>query len=138
MILANFVLTGNDNNSSLDNDNLCLLRLIGKESCLSKCPGGLDLSWGASLAQQNVFVQLDLHNLMGRARSILLLLVLFILHLRCEGVCSEGEALNKYANLQSKYARNLAKIKNLKRHVDDGKCLIPLSSQSSSILMPCQ
>jgi hypothetical protein len=31
---------------------------------------------------------------------------------------SEGEASNKYANLQSEYAGNLAKIKNFKRHMD--------------------
>jgi hypothetical protein len=31
---------------------------------------------------------------------------------------SEGKALNKYTNLQSKYASNLVKIKNLKRHMD--------------------
>jgi hypothetical protein len=32
---------------------------------------------------------------------------------------SEGEASNKYANLQSEYAGNLAKIKNFKRHMDE-------------------
>jgi hypothetical protein len=31
---------------------------------------------------------------------------------------SEGEALNKYANLQPEYAGNLAKIKNFKLHMD--------------------
>ena len=31
---------------------------------------------------------------------------------------AEGEASNKYANLQSKYAGNLAKIKTLKRCMD--------------------
>ena len=31
---------------------------------------------------------------------------------------SEGEASNKYANLQSKYAGNLAKIKTIKEHMD--------------------
>ena len=31
---------------------------------------------------------------------------------------SEGEASNKYANLQSEYAGNLSKIKNFKRHKD--------------------
>jgi hypothetical protein len=31
---------------------------------------------------------------------------------------AEGEASNKYANLQSKYAENLAKIKTLKRCMD--------------------
>jgi hypothetical protein len=31
---------------------------------------------------------------------------------------SEGEASNKYANLQSEYAGNLSKIKNFKRHMD--------------------
>ncbi len=31
---------------------------------------------------------------------------------------SEGKVSNKYANLQSEYAGNLAKIKNLKRHMD--------------------
>ena len=31
---------------------------------------------------------------------------------------AEGESSNKYANLQSEYAGNLAKIKNFKRHMD--------------------
>ncbi len=31
---------------------------------------------------------------------------------------AEGESSNKYANLQSKYTSNLAKIKNFKRHMD--------------------
>jgi hypothetical protein len=31
---------------------------------------------------------------------------------------SQGEASNKYANLQSEYAGNLAKIKTLKQHMD--------------------
>jgi hypothetical protein len=31
---------------------------------------------------------------------------------------AEGESSNKYANLQSKYAGNLAKIKNFKRHMN--------------------
>jgi hypothetical protein len=31
---------------------------------------------------------------------------------------AEGETSNKYAYLQSKYASNLAKIKNFKRHMD--------------------
>jgi hypothetical protein len=31
---------------------------------------------------------------------------------------SEGEASNRYANLQSEYAGNLSKIKNVKRHMD--------------------
>jgi hypothetical protein len=33
---------------------------------------------------------------------------------------AEGEALNKYANLQSEYAGNLSKINTLKRHMDVG------------------
>jgi hypothetical protein len=32
---------------------------------------------------------------------------------------AEGETSNKYANLQSKYAGNLAKIKTLKWHMDN-------------------
>ena len=32
---------------------------------------------------------------------------------------ADGEASNKYANLQSEYAGNLAKIKNFKRHMDE-------------------
>ncbi len=31
---------------------------------------------------------------------------------------AEGESSNKYANLQSEYAGNLAKIKNFKHHID--------------------
>ncbi len=31
---------------------------------------------------------------------------------------AEGESFNKYANLQSKYASNLAKIKSFKQHMD--------------------
>jgi hypothetical protein len=46
---------------------------------------------------------------------------------------AEGESSNKYANLQSKYASNLAKIKNFKRHMD--ACQIPLSFLCSLTLM---
>jgi hypothetical protein len=38
---------------------------------------------------------------------------------------SEGEAANKYANLQSKYAGNLAKIKTLKRCMDAWDMISP-------------
>ena len=38
---------------------------------------------------------------------------------------AEGEASNKYANLQSKYARNLAKIKTLKQHMDAWDMISP-------------
>jgi hypothetical protein len=86
MILANLVLTGNNDDSSLDNNGLCSLRLLGKDPCLSKCPGDLELSRGASLAQQNAFVQLDLHNPMERVRIKLLLFLLFVLCPSCKGV----------------------------------------------------
>ncbi len=86
MILANHVLTGNNDDSGLDDDSLCLLRLLGKDPCLSECPVGLELSQGASLAQLSAFVQLDLHNPMGRVRSKLLFLVLIALHSCRKGV----------------------------------------------------
>ena len=38
---------------------------------------------------------------------------------------AEGEASNKYANLQSKYAGNLAKIKTLKWHMDAWDMISP-------------
>ena len=38
---------------------------------------------------------------------------------------AEGEASNKYANLQSKYAGNLAKIKTLKRRMDAWDMISP-------------
>jgi hypothetical protein len=46
-----------------------------------------------------------------------------------------GESSNKYANLQSKYAGNLAKIKNLNVIWMHGICQIPLSFLRSSALM---
>ncbi len=51
---------------------------------------------------------------------------------------SESKASNKYTNLQSEYAGNLAKIKNSSGTWTHGTCLIPLSSHSSSIPLPCQ
>ncbi len=48
---------------------------------------------------------------------------------------AEGESSNKYANLQSKYACNLAKIKNLNIIWMHGICQIPLSFLRSSTLM---
>jgi hypothetical protein len=85
MILANLILTGNDNDFGLDDDGLCLLRLLGKDPCSSECPGCLELSRGASLAQRNAFVQLDLCNPTGRVRSKLLLLVLFAFAFALQG-----------------------------------------------------
>ncbi len=38
---------------------------------------------------------------------------------------AEGEASNKYANLQSKYTGNLAKIKTLKRRMDAWDMISP-------------
>ena len=38
---------------------------------------------------------------------------------------ADGEASNKYANLQSKYAGNLAKIKTLKRRMDAWDMISP-------------
>jgi hypothetical protein len=38
---------------------------------------------------------------------------------------AEGEASNKYANLQSKYAENLAKIKTLKKRMDPWDMVSP-------------
>jgi hypothetical protein len=86
MILANLVLTGNNDDSGLDDDSLCLLRLLGKDPCLSEFTVGLELSRGANLAQLSAFVQLDLRNTMGRVRSKLLLLVLIALRSCCKGV----------------------------------------------------
>jgi hypothetical protein len=82
MILANLVLTGDNNDSGLDDDSSCLLRLLGKYPCSSKCPGGLKLSRGATLAQRNAFVQINLCDPTERARSKLLFLVLFALRSR--------------------------------------------------------
>jgi hypothetical protein len=38
---------------------------------------------------------------------------------------AEGEASNKYANLQSKYAGTLAKIKTIKRRMDAWDMIVP-------------
>ncbi len=77
-----FSLAGNDDDSWC-NDSLCVRRL-GKDPFGSVLLGGLklELSWGTSHA----FEQLNLLNHSGRERSILLLVLSFVLHSHCEGV----------------------------------------------------